>query len=250
MRSLKDNAALTPVRINENYPNGQIIDETSGTPGTAVIEEIYQDIHSNIYALLAKVGMSTNATPDNEGTTYQILAALQKLPNVLNDIERVLTLSSTTFTVDMNIDLLPNKYVFFTKVVGAYGAGPYTFKGSGSASYNFTSPTGFADGAILYVCIDQSGVRAYSFIPGANPSGSLTFHASDILGSDPFFFLPLTGTVVPVKPKFLTMYIKNGDGDNQDKMIEPVPYVADTRIIQGMPSPTDWPSVVVTLFFG
>lgn len=248
MRSLKDNSGITPVTVNSNYPDGQIIDETPSVQGTAVIEEIYQDIHSNNYALLRKVGITTNGIPDNEGTQYQVLAALQRLANVYNDTIRTLTLASTTFTVNMNIDLLPDGYFFFTKVVGAYGAGSYTIKGSGSASYNFTSPTGFSDGAYLLVFLTHAGSIGLSIVPGTAPSGGLTFTKDNLLGADPFFYLPLTGTTVPIVPKYLTMYIKNGDGDNQNKMLVPA-YIADTRIITGMPSPTDFPSMEITLFF-
>lgn len=248
MRSLKDNQAITPVRINTNYPDGQIIDETTPGSGTAVIEEIYGDVLANIYKAIRVTGGTTTGTPDNESTAYQFLDALQKLTNVYNDTERVLTLASSTFTVNMNIDLLPNKYFFFAKVVGAYGAGTYTLKGSGTASYGLTS-TGFNDGAELLVIIDQSGARAYAITAGASPSGSITKSSSDITGSDPFWNLSLAGTTVPAVPKYLTMYIKNGDSDGQNKMIGPVAYVADTRIITGMPSPTDWPSMVITLFY-
>lgn len=248
MRSLKDNSSITPVTVNSNYPDGQIIDETTSVQGTAVIEEIYGDILSNIYKAIRVTGGATTGVPDNESTAYQFLDALQKLPNIYNDTLRVLTLSSTTFTVDMNIDLLPDKYFFFAKVVGAYGAGPYTIKGSGSVSYNFTS-AGFNDAAYLLVFLTHAGAVAISLTSGNTAGGSITKTASDLLGSDPFFFLPLTGTVVPAVPKYLTMYIQNGDSDNQNKLIGPVAYVADTRIITGMPSPTDWPSMVITLYF-
>lgn len=250
MRTLKDNSPITPVQVDADFPDGAIIDETISVQGTAVIREIYNDILVNMYKLLRLTGTTSNGLEDSEATTYQIIGALQKLPNVLNDIERLVTLTSTTFAVDMDITLLPNKYVFIAKVVGAYGAGSYTFKGTTSSpSYTFTSPTGFNDGAELLIIIDHSTVRAYAINPGIPATGSLTFTASDILGSDPFFFLPLTGTSVPAMPKYITMYVESGDPDDLVKMIQPVQYNASVQSIYGMSSPTDFPDQFITLFF-
>lgn len=250
MRSLKDNQALTPVLVNANYPDGSIINETDSQPGTAVVEQVYNDVLVNIFKIIDLVLGGTNGVPDNEATTYQLLAALQKLPNVHNDIEQTLTLASTTWSLSLDISRLPNKYVIFSKVSSAYNpATIYTFKGTAtSPTYSFTAPNGFNAGDILALILDQSQVRAYSFGGGIPASGHLTFHASDLLGSDPFFFLPLTGTGVPAVPKYLTMYITNGDGDSQQKNIFPA-YVPTTRIITDMPSPTDWASQVIDLYF-
>lgn len=250
MRSLKDNQALTPVLVNANYPDGSIINETDSQPGTAVVEQVYNDLLVNIFKIIDLVLGGTNGVADNEATTYQLLAALQKLPNVQNDIEQTLTLASTTFTLSLDISRLPNKYFVFAKAVGAYNpAATYTFKGSTtSPTYSFTAPNGFNSGDELLLILNQAGVKAYSFGGGIPASGHLQFTASDLLGSDPFFFLPLTGTGVPAVPKYLTMYITNGDGDNQQKMIFPA-YVASARIITGMPSPTDWASQVIDLYF-
>jgi hypothetical protein len=250
MRSLKDNQALTPVQVDGNFPFGAIIDETGSALGTAVVREIYNDVLVNLYKLLSITGNPTNGIEDSEGTSYQLLGALQQLYNLLTDVERVLTLASGIFTIDLDITLSPNKCIFFAKVVGGYTAGnAYTFMGSKSSPvYGFTSPTGFNSGDNLLLILDQSGVRAYSFGGGIPSSGYATFTASAIVGADPFYYLPLSGSAVPQYPKYLTMYIQNGDGDNQNKMITPA-YVADTRIIFGMPSPTDWPSQVIKLYY-
>lgn len=250
MRSLKDNNGITPVLVNSQYPNGAIIDETNSVQGTAVIGEIYNDILVNAYKILAAAGIDTNGIADNEDNGYQLLIALQKLTNVLNDIEQPISLASLIWSVPIAIDLLPSKYFLICKAVGTYNpAATYTFKGTGALSYSFTSPTGFIDGDELIVIINSAGVKAYGLGGGIPSSGKLTFGASDLLGSDPFFFLPLTGTGLPAIPKYLTMYIQNGDGDNQNKMIQPVAYVADTQVILGMPSPTDWPDQVITLWY-
>lgn len=251
MRSLKDNQSLTPVLVNADYPNGAIINETPSVSGTAVVNEVYNDILVNIFKIINVTGTATNGIADSEATSYQFLAALQKFTNTLNDVEHVLTLSGLVFTLNENITLLPNKYFIFAKAVGAYNpAATYTFKGSTSSpSYSFISPTGFNDGDELLLILNQSQVRAYSQGGGTAASSFLTFTAGDLLGSDPFFFLPLSSTIIPTRPKYLTMYIEKGDGDNQDKMIQPVPYVATSRIITGMPNPTDFPDQIIRLFF-
>jgi hypothetical protein len=152
--------------------------------------------------------------------------------------------------VPIPIDYLPNNTCLHCKASSAYNlASTYTFKGTSSLSYGFTAPNGFNAGDELIVIVNTAGVVAYSVGGGIPSSGKLTFNAGNVLGSDPFFYLPLTGTAVPVMPKYLTMYIQFGDSDNQNKMIAPVQYVVDTRIILGMPSPTDWPDQVITLFF-
>lgn len=249
MRSLKDNSSLTPVLIDADYPNGRIIDETLSIKGTAVIEEIYGDILVNLYKLLQTVGAQTNATADNEGTSYQIVDAIQKTVNILTGVEQPLTLSSTTFSIPIAIDYLPAGCVMVVNASSAATAGmTYSFKGTGSLTYNFVAANGFSAGDEVLIIIKSSGVKAFSYGGGVPSSGYVEFTASDLLGSDPFFFLPLSGSVVPKFPKYLTMYIQNGDGDNQNKMIAPA-YIADTRIIQGMPSPTDWPSQVIKLYY-
>lgn len=249
MRSLKDNQALTPVLVNANYPDGSIINETDSQPGTAVVEQVYNDVLVNIFKIIDLVLGGTNGTPDNEATTYQLLAALQKLPNVQNDIEQTLTLASTVFTLNLDITKLPNKYIVFAKAVGTYNpVVTYTFKGStASPVYTFT-PNAFNSGDELLLVLDQSGVRAFSFGGAVPASGHAQFTAGDILGSDPFFFIQTAAKGVPTIPKYLTMYITNGDGDSQQKNIFPA-YIATTRIITGMPSPTDWASQVIDLYF-
>lgn len=251
MRSLADNSGLTPVQVDDIFPFGAIIDQTDSVSGTAVIGEIYNDILVNCYKALQEAGIITSTFGDNEDTGYQLLQAWRSLINTIVDVEQPMTLASTIYSVPVNLSLLPNKCVLICKATGAYNpATTYTFKGSGSSpSYPFTSPTGFNDGDEVVVIINTAGVRAYSVGGGSVAGGSQTFTAGDLLGLDPFFYLPLAGTAVPKVPKYLTMYIKNGDGDSQNKMISPVPYVSDTRIITGMPSPADWPDQVIKLYF-
>lgn len=161
MRKLSQLTSLTPITVNSTYPNGAIIDDTPGNPGTAVVGEIYNDPLVNLYKLLEVTGADANGDADNELNGYQLLAALQKLPNVLNDIEQLLSLTGTVFSIDMAIDLLPDKYLVIAKTTDAYNpAVAYTFKGTSSLSYGFISSNGFASGDEVLLILDQSGVRA------------------------------------------------------------------------------------------
>lgn len=151
-----------PKEVSSNFPFGAIINETDTEDGTPVIREIYNDILVNIYKLLETVVITPTGDEDNETAGYQILEALKLLPNVLNDIEQILSLSLTVWSVPFNLDFLPNKYFFVARASEDYVAGPsYTFKGITDTEYSFTS-SGFKSGDELLVIIDTSGVRAYS----------------------------------------------------------------------------------------
>lgn len=149
---------------NVKYPFGAgIIDETDTNDGTPVIKDIYNDTLMNIYKLLSLAKITPTDTEDNENTQYQLIEALKLLPNSLNDIEQVLTLNSLTWSVPYDLDILPNKYVFFARVSSTYLSGQlYKFKGVGTTEYNFSSPTGFNANDEVIVIIDQGTVRAYS----------------------------------------------------------------------------------------
>ncbi len=252
MRTLKDIQIITPVLIDGDYPDGAIINETVSQEGTAVINEVYNDVLQNLYKLLSVTGITSNGVPDSEGTTYQILAALQKLPNVLNDIRQTMSLALGVFSVPIAIDLLPDGYFLIVKTSAAGTAGvTYQFKGTGALTYDFVSANGFGVGDTVLLIIRHPGnpVEAFSVSQVIAPSSFITLDASDVLGSDPFFFVNLSATIVPKYPKYLTMYLKNTDSDMQDKMVQPVAYIADTQIIQNIPNPVDWPSMEITLFF-
>jgi hypothetical protein len=151
-----------PKQVDSNFPFGAIINETDTVDGTPVVREIYNDHLVNHYKLLEEVGIVANGTEDNETNGYQILEALKKLPNTLNDVERVLSLSTTVWSVPFDLDLLPNKYFCVARASEDYVAGTsYTFKGTTATEYGFSS-SGFKSGDELLVIIDSSGVRAYS----------------------------------------------------------------------------------------
>ena len=160
MRTIKDLAI--PQNSDAKFPFGTIRNETDTEDGTPVVEEVYGDILTNIYKLLQTVGITPTATQDSDTSQYQILEALKLLPNSLNDIEQVLGLSVTTWSVPFNLDFLPNKYFFVARASENYVAGTtYTFKGTTDTEYGFSS-SGFKSGDEVLVIIDSSGVRAYS----------------------------------------------------------------------------------------
>lgn len=150
--------------VSSNYPfDGNIQNETDTQDGTPVVREIYGDILMNIYKLLELVGINPTNTEDNDTTQYQVIEALKQLPNSLNDIEQVLTLTGGVWSLPFNIDFLPNKYVCFARPTDSYVSGSvYTFKGVTGTEYAFTSQTGFNSSDELIIVIDNSTVRAYS----------------------------------------------------------------------------------------
>lgn len=159
---------LPIVKTNDaNIPfGGRIQNETASQPGTPVVDDVLQDIFSNLYKLLTLTGITPTNGFDNELTQYQIVQALQKLPNATNDIEQVLSLDGSVWSVPLNIDIVPNKYFFIARAEEQYvGGTSYTFKGTSATSYSFTSD-GFEASDQLIVIIDTSGVRAYSLFAG------------------------------------------------------------------------------------
>lgn len=144
-----------------NYPFGaNIQNETDTVSGTPVVREIYGDVLMNIYRLLELAKITPTNTEDNDTTQYQIVEALKKLPNSLNDIEQILTLSGSVWSVPFDLSILPNKYFFIARASDAY-VGSTTFKGSGTLELPFTS-SGFNASDELLLIIDSSSVRAYS----------------------------------------------------------------------------------------
>jgi len=149
---------------NADMPFGATIqNETETQEGTPVVEEVLGDVLMNIYRLLELAGINPTDNQDSDATQYQVVEALKNLPNSLNDVERILSLTTTVWSTDLKLSILPNKYFFFARASDDYDStATYTFKGSEvSPSYNFTS-TGFSASDELLVIIDTAGVRAYS----------------------------------------------------------------------------------------
>jgi len=148
--------------VSSAHPFGAIINETDTNSGTPVVREVYNDHLVNHYKLLEKVGMTANGQEDSENNGYQIIEALEKLPNKLNDIEQILTKSGSVWSINLPIELLPNKYFFFAKAADLYQPGAsYTFKGTGTTVLPFSS-SGFKASDELLLILDTSGVKAYS----------------------------------------------------------------------------------------
>ena len=148
--------------VSSAHPFGAIINETDTNSGTPVVREVYNDHLVNHYKLLEKVGMTANGQEDSENNGYQIIEALEKLPNKLNDIEQILTKSGSVWSINLPIELLPNKYFFFAKATDLYQPGAsYTFKGTGPTVYPFSS-NGFKASDELLLILDTTGVKAYS----------------------------------------------------------------------------------------
>lgn len=150
--------------IDANMPFGATIqNETESQQGTPVVEEVLGDVLMNIYKLLELAGITPTDNQDSDATQYQIVEALKKLPNSLNDVERILSLSTTVWSTDLKLSILPNKYFFFARASDDYDSAlTYTFKGSdASPTIGFTS-SGFSASDELLVVIDTAGVRAYS----------------------------------------------------------------------------------------
>jgi hypothetical protein len=177
MRTIKDLPAGVPKEVSAAYPDGAIINETAPDTGTPVVREIYQDVLSNIYAILRATGITPNGSEDNELTSYQLLAALQKLANTYNDIEQNLSSAGTVFSIALEIESRPDKYVLFAKALSGYNADlNYTFRGTGITTYSFSSPTGFAQGDEVILVLDKAGVRAYKLSAiGSNLQGTEIF---------------------------------------------------------------------------
>ena len=145
------------------FPFGTIKNETDTEPGTPVVREIFGDILTNVYKILQYAGVSPNGNEDSEDTGYQLLDALKKFANELNDVEQVVSLSGNTWSVNINIDNLPDKYVLFCRMADNYQSGvSYIFSGTGNETYPLTSPTGFNASDEVVLVIDQAEVRVYS----------------------------------------------------------------------------------------
>ncbi|APZ82863.1 hypothetical protein [Flavobacterium phage FL-1] len=165
MRTIKNLAV--PQNSDPKFPYSTILNETDTNDGTPVVEEIYGDILTNNYKLLQTVDIIPTGTQDSDDDQYQILDALQLLPNKTNDIEQVLSLDSGIWSVPLKIEILPNKYFFLARAAENYIVGSsYTFKGTGTTTYPFSS-LGFNSGDEILIIIDQSGVRAYSLVSQA-----------------------------------------------------------------------------------
>jgi hypothetical protein len=173
-----------PKNTAAKFPFHSLQNETDTQDGTPVVEEIYGDILTNIYKLLQSVGITPTGTQDSDTSQYQILQALKQLPNSLNDIEQILELTATTWSVGFNLSFLPNKYFFVARASENYVSGvTYSFKGSGATTLDFTS-NGFKSGDEVLVIIDTDEVRAYSLGSSSRELESFSLFGSPLSFND------------------------------------------------------------------
>lgn len=161
--------------VDADKPFGATIkNETETEEGTPVVAELLADPINNLYRLIELAKITPTNQFDGDSTQYQIVEALQKLPNTLNDIERVLTLTGTVWSVDIDFDLIPRKYFFFARASENYVAGTtYYLRGSNvNPSYHLTS-SGFKSGDELLVIVDKIA-RVYNLSSDSSISEAFT----------------------------------------------------------------------------
>ena len=140
------------------FPDGQIQNENedTGLEGTPVVREVYGDVLSNIYAIMRDAGVTANGNEDNTVIGYQLLEAFKKFSNETNDIEQVLSVSGLNVSVQLDISVLPNNFVFVGKLSDALNSGVnYTF----NSSLNLTVSKNINASANVICILDETGVR-------------------------------------------------------------------------------------------
>jgi hypothetical protein len=186
MRVLKD---LNVPQDNNaaKFPDGQIQNETAQVSGTPVIREVYGDILTNIYAILRSSGIVANGLEDDSLTEYQLLTALKLFHNDLNDKNQVLTIIGETISINLNLDTLPNDYVFIGKLSDALISGTtYTFTGTGNAQKTITPSVNMAASGTVLLTLGSPGCSLV-FLPGTNGGSTNQSFIGTSLG-DPISF--------------------------------------------------------------
>ena len=69
----------------------------------------------NVYSFVKSRGINFNQLEDNEQNGYQFINALKRNINELNDSEKLLNLNGSTWNIELNFDLIPNKYFVFAR---------------------------------------------------------------------------------------------------------------------------------------
>jgi hypothetical protein len=145
------------VRNEDNLPDGGLVNETINQQGTPVVEEIYGDIHSNIYKVLRDAGVTPNEIQDNEQNGYQFLKALKLLANELNDIEQVLTVDGFVVEINIKLSSLPDEYLFIGKITENLSPGDYALKGSEPNALLLTVEDNIISSSVVLLKINQNG---------------------------------------------------------------------------------------------
>ena len=161
MRTLKGQNNLTHDQNYSLFPEGAITNETENQEGTPVVREVYNDLLMNVYSFVKSRGINFNQLEDNEQNGYQFINALKRNINELNDSEKLLNLNGSTWNIELNFDLIPNKYFVFARATENSNVNYSSIKGSTNTSYPFES-NDFKTGDELLLIIDQNKVRAYN----------------------------------------------------------------------------------------
>lgn len=163
MRTIKNQ---TPVHNTDytKFPDGGVKNETDTNEGTPVVEEIYGDLFSNIYAYLRERGIVPNEIQDNQLNGYQLISALKRNVNELNDIERILVKNSVnSWSIDLDFSLVPDKYFIFARASESIDLSlENTITDSKGEVFPFTPSVSFNQADEVLLIIDKSSfVRAY-----------------------------------------------------------------------------------------
>ena len=158
MRTIRD---LPIVQDGNNtlFPDGQIKNETATDPGTPVVREIYGDVITNIYKIIRDAGVDFTETEDSERTQYQLLDALKVFVNELNDVLQVLTVDENDVSINVDLDNLPNNYVFIGQVSELLASSEtYDLTGTGDNSYVFSTDSDIKANSQVLLVIQNSSV--------------------------------------------------------------------------------------------
>lgn len=158
------------------FPDSTIINETETESGTPVIRQIYGDLLTNIYAFLRDRGVIPNQLEDNELNGYQLIQALKKNVNELNDEEKILSLNGLNWTMPLDLSIIPNKYFQFVRAAENLNDNlVYQFKGSGDELLPFSISSNFKTGDELLLILDRAGVRYYNLSASIQQASNSVF---------------------------------------------------------------------------
>tara|TARA_B100000953_G_C18034140_1_gene423820 strand:- start:3796 stop:4965 length:1170 start_codon:yes stop_codon:yes gene_type:complete len=155
------------------YPGGTIRNETATQKGTPVVREVYGDVLQNIYAILRHSGVTANGEEDNTQTGYQLLEAFKKFHNELNDLRQTITLDQNDWSANLDIDSLPEDYVFIGKITEDFSSSEsYTFRGSGQRVIPVSASVDIPASSSVIVVLNSSGVEFIQIEAGSQSSTS------------------------------------------------------------------------------
>jgi hypothetical protein len=144
------------------YPDGSIQNEIEGEQdGTPVVREVYNDLLVSIYAYLRNRNIAPNQIDDNANNGYQLIQALQRNVNILNDTEKILAINGSTWNLNIDFNLIPSKYFVFARAADDYDSSIQFLKGTDGAQFAF-SPANFKTGDELLLILDHATIRTYN----------------------------------------------------------------------------------------